>query len=144
MMPRRLLLLLPAVPLLVPAASGAAWSSSASGTAAVGATTMTNASGFTATCVSSNKTKGVALSWTVSPDALVEHYDIVRTGAGGGTDATFRVERAVTSMTDTPPTGAGTSYTYTIRSGSTSMTWTTAALAAVGTPTYTESKCVTA
>lgn len=142
---RRVLCLLPALAVLVvPTASGAAWSSSATGTAAIGATTMTNASGFTAACAATNKTKGVVLSWTASPDAFVEHYDIVRSSAAGGASASFRVGRDVTTLTDNPPNNDGMSYTYTIRAGSTQMVWTTALLTASGTPTYTASKCVTA
>lgn len=123
---RRLLAVLPAVLLMGSAASAAAtWSASATGSATVGAATMTNAAGFTAACGPGGKGAVVDLSWTASPDAFVDEYEIVRTASGGGLGAVFRVPATSTTAPDNPTARDGYSYSYTIRALSNTSAWTT-------------------
>lgn len=143
-MPRLGLGLLVLAPLVVPSVAAAVWSGSGSGSAGIGADIMDNASAFTAKCSTSKSNSSVTLAWTISPDTYVEGYEIVRTGAGGGTNAVIQVSRTTSSHVDSPPTTSGASYTYTIRSGSTKIAWTTPLLKAAGTPTYSKTACTTA
>ena len=141
---RAFVALLPVLPvLLLATAADAGWSAVAEGAAEVAADTVSNATGFTAACAARRGNSPVALSWTASPDTYVEGYEIVRTGSGGGTSATFFVPRATTSTTDSPPTGAGIAYTYTIQARSTTNLWVSGVTTAVGTPTYAKSSCTT-
>jgi len=132
-----------AVVLLTPGLAQAKWNATGTGGATIGATTMTNASNFKAICASGSSTSGVKLTWTVSPDSFVDGYQIVRTGYGGGTNATFLQARTTYTMNDNPPVGPGISYTYTIQSGSLTIKWVTSLLAATGRPTYSASACTT-
>lgn len=132
-----------AVMLLTPGLAQAKWSAAGAGSPFVGATTMTNASNFKAVCASGGSTSGVKLTWTVSPDSFVDGYQIVRTGYGGGTNATFLQARTTYTMNDNPPVGPGISYTYTIQSGSLTIKWVTSLLTATGRPTYSASACTT-
>jgi hypothetical protein len=142
---RRITALLPALAVLVLSTpAGASWSGVAQGSAEIGADTMNNATNFTAACTNVKANSTVTLRWTISPDSYVEFYDIVRTGAGGGTNATYRLARTTAALTDTPKVGAGISYTYTIRSGSTTIAWETPLLVATGTPSYSKTACTTA
>lgn len=141
----RALALLPAVPaLLLTTAADASWSASGAGSAAIAADTVDNATGFAAVCAARRANSAVTLSWTATPDAYVEGYQIVRSAAGGGTAATFLVPRTTTTMTDSPPTGAGIAYSYTIQARSTAHAWVSAVTPATGTPTYSRSSCTTA
>ena len=124
---------------MVPTAASAAWSASGSGASAVSATTMTNATGFSAACASKSVVK---LTWTISPDPFVEHYDIVRSGGGGGT--TIRVPRTDSTVNDNPPPGTAKTphtYSYTIRAGSTAHAWVTPTLGSTTTVALTNSTC---
>lgn len=142
MIARRLLVLPVALSCLLPTAAQAQWSASASGSAELAASTMTNATGFAAACTTSRPKSTVTLTWTPSPDVYVDGYVIVRTASGGGIDQTITVQGNVSGTTDAPATGPGISYTYAIRA--TGGSWTTPLLAASGTLTYSRNGCATA
>lgn len=139
---------LAAVVVASPTAASAMWSSAGVGPAAVSADTMTNAAGLTATCANTRVRSPVDLAWTISPDAYVDGYEIVRTDTTTGVAVVLPVAgRATASYVDAPP---GTNkvppvgYAYTIRATSSTTSWSTPVLAAVGVPTYSKSLCTTA
>ena len=144
---RRLVLLIPAVAAVLaalPGAAGAVWSSSAGGSGRISATTMQNASGFTAASTTNKGNSGVTLSWTISPSTFVQGYEIVRTSSAGGSVVVAQLPRATATYADAPATTTGVGYTYTIRAGSTAIAWTTTPVTAVGAPTYSKTACTTA
>lgn len=138
------LLALMATGLAGTSAAGALWAASATGSASAGAATMTNATAFTAACSTTGNGRAVVLNWTISPDVFVDEYEIVRTGTGGGTSATYRVPRTTATLTDEPVARDGYTYAYTIRALSTTSAWTTTTLAADVVITYVRTKCSTA
>lgn len=141
MIGRSLLVLLPLAGCLLPTAAQAQWSASAAGATGLEASTMTNATAFSAACTSRKPKSDVTLTWTPSPDPYVDGYVITRTGFGGGTDAVITVQGNLSSATDTPSARSGFSYAYAIRA--TGKSWTTLLLAATGTPTYARNNCTT-
>lgn len=116
--------------LLAAPAASAVWSASASGKGQLGADTMANATGLTTAC---SGTSSIALTWTRSPDSYVAGYRILRSGSNGSS-VTLNAAATASSYTDTPTTVKSVTYTYSIRA--VAQSWTTAALAASSTRSF--------
>ncbi|MCW2545442.1 MAG: Ice-binding protein [Frankiales bacterium] len=125
--------------LLAPTAAYALWSTAAHGTTSVTAATMANAGALTALCASAAPDSPVVLTWTASPDAYVDGYEIARSASPGGAQVTLTASHLATTLTDTPPVGGGLNYTYAIRA--TAGAWTTPWLEAAAAIAYSDSSC---
>ena len=132
--------LLVAAALLAPSAAAAQWLATAGGAGTITASTMTGATGFVASCEAGTS---VRLTWTISPDAFVEGYQILRSRPGVPAQEILALRTTATYL-DTPGEAKGQesfTYTYTIRAASRQHAWTTPAAPAPGSITLTKNSC---
>jgi hypothetical protein len=119
------------------------WTANGSGSAAIGARTIRNASGLTSACVANAGPDDVKLTWTVSPDSAIVSYVLNRTGTGGapaGTTNAAGTATTVNYINNFTNTG-GYTLTFTIRAVVGTAPWTTVASAST-TRTFTQNgKC---
>jgi hypothetical protein len=100
-----------------PGTAQAKFAATGSGSPAVAATTMRNASAPAAICFNASGQR-IGVTWTASPDTWVVSYLVKRTGNAPGANVTFApVAYGTNFFIDTPPrTNVGDAYTYTIQS----------------------------
>jgi hypothetical protein len=118
----------------LPGIAQAKFSATGSGTAKLGAATMTNATNFKAVCRSGSS---VTVTWVISPDTYVDGYQISRSGPGA--PQTWTLPRTTATMTDSGL--AAGAYTYTIQAGSLSISWVTPVLTSTVIPTFAGGVC---